>query len=122
MNSIRKISRKISAGKIVSAVMMMLLLVFLTCINQFIYSSPDKDDVAVAWNSNDKDPGPCYPNGPAGPDEKSPDAPVSIEEFIHEHQSPVNPFWANALFEHLIHEADKLCVVHFEIHSPPPLA
>ena len=101
---------------------MMLLLVFLTSINQFIYSS-DKDDVAVAWNADEEEPSPCYPQSPAGPDEKSPDAPVSInEEYIHDHHTDVNPFWANALFTHMIHEADKLRFVHSEIHSPPPNA
>jgi hypothetical protein len=122
MNTVRKISTNITTGKIVSAVSMILLLVFLTCINQFLYGS-DKEPVAAAWNCDDSDPGPCYPNGPAGPDEKSPDAPVSInEEYIHEYHSAVNPFWANALFKHMIHEADKLCVVHLEIVLPPPNA
>jgi hypothetical protein len=123
MNPVRKISQNITAGKIVSALSMIFLLAFLTCINQFIYGSSNKSSVGVSWNCGDDEPGPCYPNGPAGPDEKSPDAPVSInEEYIHEHGVPVNPFWANALFEHMIHEADKLRVVHFEILYPPPNA
>jgi hypothetical protein len=123
MNPVRKISTNITTGKIISAVSMILLLAFLTCINQFLYGSTDKEPAAAAWNSDDSEPGPCYPNGPAGPDEKSPDAPVSInEEYIHEYHSAANPFWANALFEHMIHEADKLRVVHFEILSPPPNA
>jgi hypothetical protein len=111
MDRVNKISRNISAGKIISAISMIFLLVFLTCVNQFIYGSCDKDAISACSNS------------PAGPDEKSPDAPVSInEEYIHDHESPVNPFWANALFAHMIHEADKLTVVHFEILSPPPNA
>jgi hypothetical protein len=123
MNTVSKISTNITAGKIISTVSMIFLLLFLTCINQFIYDSSDKDAATVSWNCNDEEPGPCYPNSPAGPDEKSPDAPVSInEEYMHEHSSPVNPFWANAIFEHMIHEADKLRVVHFEILSPPPNA
>ena len=114
MNTARKISNNKTAARVISAVAMMLLLLFLTCVNQFIYSSPDKDAVSVAWDGDER---------PAGPDEKSPNAPVSInEEYIHEHEWPVNPFWANALFEHKIHEADKLCVVHFDILVPPPNA
>jgi hypothetical protein len=120
MNPIRKISSNISTGKIVTAISMVFLLLFLTCVNQVIYGSSDK--ASISWNCDDE-PGPCYPNNPAGPDEKSPDAPVSInEELIHYHESHESPFWANALFTHMIHEADKLCVVHFEILSPPPNA
>lgn len=117
-----KIPVKMPAGKVVSAAVMMLLLLFLTNVNQVIYSS-DKDSAFVSWNCDDEDSGPCLPGSPAGPDEKTPDAPVSInEEYIHHHESPVNPFLANALFEHMIHAADKLCHVHSEIHSPPPNA
>lgn len=120
MKPVSKISRNVTARKIVSAVSMMLLLLFLTCVNQFVYAS-NQADLVTSWDCNDEDPGPCYPNGPAGPDEKSPDAPVSInEELIHFHETHESPFRANALFEHMIHQADKLCVVHFEILSPPP--
>ena len=123
MNQVRKISGITKAGKLTSAVVMIFLLLFLTCINQFVYSSGGKVAASFSWNCNDEDPGPCYPNGPAGPDEKTPDAPVTLnEELIHEHESTVNPFLSNAMFEHMIHEADKLCVVHFEILSPPPNA
>lgn len=121
MKRVGKISSTTPAGKIISAVFMIFLLLLLTCINQFLFSASNKSTVAVSWNCNDEDPGPCYPNGPAGPDEKSPDAPVSInEEYIHEHAGVENPFLSNALFEHMIHEADKLSAVHFEILSPPP--
>lgn len=117
-----KISEKVPPAKWVSVLSMMLLLLFLTNVNQFIYSS-GKDSSFISWNCEDDDSRPCLPGNPAGPDEKTPDAPVSInEEYIHHHESPVNPFWANALFEHMIHAADKLCQVHSEIHSPPPNA
>lgn len=122
MKLVNKISGNLSAGKLVSAVSMIFLLLFLTCVNQFIYDG-GKDAVVVTWNCDDEEPGPCYPNSPAGPDEKSPDVPVSInEELMHFHETHVSPFWSNALFAHLIHEADKLRVVHFEILSPPPNA
>jgi hypothetical protein len=123
MKRLGKISSKTPVGKIISAITMIFLLGLLTCINQFIFGSSDKPSVAVSWSCDDEDPGPCFPNGPAGPDEKSPDAPVSInEEYIHEHAGVENPFLSNALFEHMIHEADKLRVVHFEILYPPPNA
>jgi hypothetical protein len=106
----------------ISSVTMILLLLFLTTVNQFIYSD-ENGNAPIAWNSEESEPGTGYPSNPAGPDEKSPDVPVSFnEEYIHDHHSGVNPFWANALFEHMIHEADKLRFVHSEIHSPPPNA
>lgn len=122
MKRVSNIFRKVSAAKVLSAVTMMLLLLFMTCVNQFVYGG-GKTEVVASWDCDDEDSSPCYPNGPAGPDEKSPDAPVSInEELIHFNETHESPFWANALFEHMIHQADKLCVVHFEILSPPPNA
>jgi len=101
-----------------TSVAMALLLLLLTGINYFIYAPSDPDDLLYEAESTA-----TIPGSPTGPDEKSPTGPVSInEEYVHDHESPVNPFWANALFEHMIHEADKLCVVHFELVSPPPEA
>ena len=100
----------------------MVLLLFLTCVNQFVYGS-GKANIVASWDCNDEDPGPCYPNGPAGPDEKSPDAPITLsEEFIHEYHNPVNPDWISMLFQHKVHEAEKLCIFHPESFSPPPEA
>jgi hypothetical protein len=66
--------------------------------------------------------GDCNAN-PAGPDEKSPDAPLTIsEEFLHTYHNPVDPDWINWLYEHKVHEAEKLCIYHPESFSPPPEA
>ncbi len=101
-----------------TSVAMTLLLLLLTGINYLIYAPAEPDDLIGEVESTAS-----FPGSPAGPDEKSPNGPVSInEEYVHDHENPVNPFWANALFEHMIHEADKLCFVHFELISPPPEA
>lgn len=101
-----------------TSVAMVLLLLLLTGINYFIYAPSDPEDHICEAESSA-----TFPVSPAGPDEKSPNGPVNInEEYVHDHESPVNPFLANALFEHMIHEADKLCFVHFELISPPPEA
>jgi hypothetical protein len=121
MKPVTKISLRFVFGKLLSAVVMIFLLLFMTTVNQFVYGS--SQDTAVTWNCDEEDNGPCYPNGPAGPDEKSPDVPVSInEELIHLDETHESPFWTNALFAHMIHEADKLCVVHLESQTPPPNA
>jgi hypothetical protein len=112
----------VSAGRIVSAVTMICLLLFLTCANQFVYSG-EKDTVSANCNGSGDDRSPVFPNSPAGPDEKSPDAPVSVnEELMHYHETHVNPFLANHRLEHGAHQADKLCVVHLEQQTPPPNA
>jgi hypothetical protein len=111
MNTSVKISHKsASRRQVLSVVSMMFLLVFLTSINFFLYPSSDKELTEISSSSS-----------PAGPDEKSPDAPVSInEEYVHESHHEFNSFLTNALIEHKIHEAEKLCFVHFDLFSPPP--
>jgi hypothetical protein len=121
MKLVRKISLKVNFGKIVSAVTMIFLLLFMTTVNQFVYGASQGTEVSC--NCEEDNSNPSLPNSPAGPDEKSPDAPVSInEELIHFHEIHTSPFWTNALFTHLIHEAGKLCVVHLEYQTPPPNA
>jgi len=116
----------VSAVKRVVAIAMMLLLVWITGIN-FLYLSKSASSTLVACASStdgdDDDSNDCNNNNPAGPDEKSPDAPITLsEEFIHEYHNPVNPDWTNALFQHKVHEAEQLCIFHPESFSPPPEA
>lgn len=106
------------------SVTMMLLLLWLTSINFFIYAAADNTHKTVSLQCSNEEESPetfpCNPN-PAGPDEKSPGAPISLtEEFIHDLEHAEDPFWTNALFQHMIHEAEQLCIVHFERLSPPP--
>src|SRR5437868_4448764 len=119
-----KIHHRLSVRKAIVVTGMMLLLLYLTGIN-FLYSYADKaaTQVTCTDTSNDDETASGYPGSPAGPDEKSPNAPVSItEEFIHEHINPVNPLWVNMLFQHQVHETEKLCVGHPKSFSPPPEA
>ena len=103
---------------------MMLLLLWITGIN-FLYLSKNAGSVLITCLDADGDEdssGDCN-NSPAGPDEKSPDAPITIsEEFLHEYHNPVNPDWINMFFQHKVHEAEKLCIFHPESFSPPPEA
>ncbi|HSB92906.1 MAG TPA: hypothetical protein VLC28_07305 [Flavitalea sp.] len=90
--------------------------------NYFVYSdSNGKADVQNALAGNDDPAAGLAGGSPAGPDEKSPDAPVSVnEEFIHKHAQLSDPFWVNCYFDYLVAGSDKLHVTHFEIVSPPP--
>ena len=104
------------------AVGLMCLLVLLTTINFFIYNGTAKEQVQYSCISSSDEEAQGNPN-PAGPDEKSPGNPVSLtEEYIHEGENSIDPFWINALFRHKIHAAEQLNIVHFEILSPPPEA
>jgi hypothetical protein len=111
------------AVRVILSVVLMCLLLVLTTINFFIYSGDAKVKVEYSCLESGED---CSTQGnpnPAGPDEKSPGGPITItEEYIHEGEDSVDPYWINALFRHKIHEAEQLKLVHFEIISPPPEA
>lgn len=124
MNQALQIHQSHSFWKSLLAVGMMLLLLWLTSIN-FLYLTSKNPGTLITWTDagEDEDTASNYPGSPAGPDEKSPDAPISIiEEFIHEHSHTENNLWVNMLFKHKVHETEKLTVVHPESFSPPPEA
>jgi hypothetical protein len=109
----------VSVAKRIVATVMMLLLLWITGIN-FLYSSKNAAAFITCLDGNGDEEGGADCN-PAGPDEKSPDAPLTIsEEFLHEYHNPVNPDWINMFFQHKVHEAEKLCIFHPESFSPPP--
>ena len=112
-----------SFGKYISVCFMALLLIFLTCINYFLYSSsPIETGVVKTQPGSDAPSAADFPF-PAGPDEKSPDAPVNInEEYVHENHQPAHNNPGESMILHKIHEAEKLCIVHTEQFSPPPEA
>lgn len=112
-----------SVAKKIVATVMMLLLLLVTSIN-FVYLSNDAGTLISCLNANgDEDTGSDCANSPAGPDEKSPNAPVAVtEEFLHVYHNAVNPDWVNMFFQHKVHEAEKLCIFHPESFSPPPEA
>jgi hypothetical protein len=114
----------VSVAKRIVACVMMLLLLWITGIN-FLYLSKDTRSALITCINadGDEESGADCNSNPAGPDEKSPDAPLTIsEEFIHVYHSSVNPDWINMLFQHKVHEAEKLCIFHPESFSPPPEA
>ena len=119
-----QIIRTQPAVRAILAVGLMCLLVLLTSINFFIYSGDSKEQVQYSCVSSEEDGSASQGNpNPAGPDEKSPGNSISLtEEYIHEGEHSVDPFWINALFRHKIHAAEQLNIVHFEIISPPPEA
>lgn len=125
MKQRKKKYQTVSLGKIFPTVGMMLLLMLLTSMNFFIYPSSDTK-AKSCWASaggDEESPENSNNSNPAGPDEKSPNKPISVnEEYIHEGPEADNPVWVNMLFEHKIHEAEKLQVVHFELVTPPPKA
>lgn len=112
--------------KRVVAIAMMLLLVWITGINFLYLVKGSKAALVTCIDTNDDDDAKTDCNGnsnPAGPDEKSPDAPITLsEEFIHEYHNPVDPLWTNMLFKHKVHEAEKLCIFHPDLFTPPPEA
>jgi hypothetical protein len=124
MNRIIQKEYRVSVAKRIVAVAMMLLLLWITGIN-FLYASKDVSSALITCidADGDEDSGADCNTSPAGPDEKSPDAPITIsEEFLHEYHNPVNPDWISMFFQHKVHEAEKLCIFHPESFSPPPEA
>lgn len=102
------------------SVFLMSLLLFLTVMNYFVYSA-DNTDGGITNATTDDNASGLPGTSPAGPDEKSPDAPVTVnEEFIHKHTQLSDPFWINCYLSYLDADSEKLHVIHFEIVSPPP--
>jgi hypothetical protein len=103
-------------------VFLMSLLLFLTVLNYFAYStSSSKAGTENVFADTEEGSGGLLNTNPAGPDEKSPDTPVSItEEFIHKHTELADPFWINCYFKYIVAGSEQLYVTHFEILSPPP--
>mgnify|MGYP001259438692 FL=1 len=126
MNQTVSIHQKKPLWKPVVAVGMMLLLLWLTSIN-FLYSAQNNEQALIeCMDASPEEETSCgIPGQPAGPDEKSPDAPISssiIEEYIHDHAHAESSIWIDMMFQHKVHEAEKLCIVHTESFYPPPEA
>ena len=100
------------------AVGLMMLLLFLTTINFFVYGSSQEQSDIVLTTDAEEESSPC---SPSGPDEKTPDGSISFsEEYIHGHDELSDPFLINTLFEHMVSASEKIELVHFELLSPPP--
>jgi hypothetical protein len=115
----------VSIAKRIVAGSMILLLLWITCVN-FLYLSKVTASALITCIDADGDEETgtdCNNGNPAGPDEKSPDAPLTFsEEYLHTYHNPVNPEWISMFFQHKVHEAEKLCIFHPESFSPPPEA
>ncbi len=99
---------------------MVCLILLLTSANYFNYPSADNRAAIEFADAESEKEVPSQSN-PAGPDEKSPNAPVSFnEEYVHKQDGLHDPYWTNFLFEYMIQQTEKLDHVHFEILSPPP--
>ena len=105
--------------KCLSALLMILSLTFLTCVNFFLY--PTGDDVALT-TSSEEDAGDNLPGTAPNPtEEKSGNSGFSIlEEMIHEVDLNLDLSWFNKLYLHKVMESSKIALVHFELLSPPP--
>src|SRR4051812_35984894 len=89
------------------SVFLMSLLLFLTVMNYFVYSE-DHSDTAIENAASEDGTSGLRGGSPAGPDEKSPDAPVTVnEEFIHKHTQLSDPYWINCFFSYLVEDAAK---------------
>lgn len=103
------------------SVFMIALIMLLTNANYFIYPGTAENAGLVELTESEGGQGMPAPGNPAGPDEKSPNAPVSFnEEYVHKQEDLHNPFWTNHMFQYMIQQSEKLDLVHFEILSPPP--
>lgn len=103
------------------AIAMVMLLVYLTGINFIIYGNKSTDKESYALQVENPGTEQSEENTqPAGPDEKTPDRPVSIsEEFLHEQQE--TDILANEiLIHHLLLVYSKVSPVHFDLVTPPP--
>lgn len=108
----RSFSRVVTLG-------MMLLLLFLTNVNYLIFPQ-DKEAIKIELVNEDGQADASQTN-PAGPDEKSPNSSLSVnEEYVHKQEELQDPNWTNHLFQYMVQCSEKLHVVHFEILSPPP--
>ncbi|WP_276480674.1 hypothetical protein [Paraflavitalea pollutisoli] len=122
MKQARRKYHPFALRRVIPAISMMLLLTLLTSMNFFIYTAKDAA-AESSWTATNEEESPesSNPCSPAGPDEKAPNKPVSVnEEYIHEGPDLDHPFWIDPLFAHKIHEAEKLQIVHSELLTPPP--
>ena len=117
MKDRKNIFRRVGLAKLVSVIMMIASLVFLTSINYFIYPAHKQTSQVSAEKDSSKNNIP--PSGPT--EEKSSSSGVSIlEEFLHDPHPVISFGVEDALRFHGIADAGKILVYHGELLSPPP--
>ena len=101
-------------GKVLSVLLMIFSLTFLTCVNYFLYPSNDTVCSFAADGETENTP-------PNPTEEKSTGSGFSIlEEMIHEHHFNLDLSWFNKLYLHMVAETGKIEMVHYDLLSPPP--
>jgi hypothetical protein len=113
-----------NTGKKLLAVLMIALLIILTSINFFVYSTDPGNQEIAGIEASTSGKAASLPGDndtpPQGPDEKAPGNPVSIsEEYLHEH-SDVNFLIPDDLIHRSLPGCSKVPPVHFELIVPPP--
>ncbi|MBL7700121.1 MAG: hypothetical protein JNK79_18285 [Chitinophagaceae bacterium] len=108
VNGRKKIKKIYSTGTLLSVVLMIFCLTFLTSLNYFIYSS---DSEVITQNTS--------PSGPT--EEKSGNTGFSItEEILHESSFEFDrKFTDDSSLKHIA-EAEKLQIIHPELILRPP--
>lgn len=99
----------------------MSLLLWLTGVNFAMYGLSSERDLSSMdqFASFPEEEAPSNSN-PAGPDEKTSDAPVSVsEEFLHEHAES-NLLLNNGRSLTYTQYQSELCYQHYPVFSPPP--
>lgn len=102
--------------------LMGILLIWLLNVNHFIYADQNSVGVLSEFMVEDVSETPIPSNtNPAGPDEKSPNAPFSFsEEYIHESQLVFYNYLIDEIYLHKIQATELIELVHHELWSPPP--
>jgi len=99
---------------------MISLLLLITGMNFFIYSPASNNKHTAAVAATDSGEEKSNLPSPSGPDEKSPNSTISVnEEYLHHEDEVINAYVINQC-KYAPAAAGKLPVVHFEILSPPP--
>lgn len=106
--------------EIFSVVLMTACLLFLTAVNFFLYPQHFDTESSLLAATNAQNRSEELP-APIPTEEKSTESGLSLmEELLHEHHLLTELTALNKIFQHIIAEADKLQIVHFELLSPPP--
>lgn len=108
----KKRNRIYSPLQLVSAMIMVVALLWLTVSLPFVYSAQQQ---AIEWNS-----GQCQEEDPFAntTEEKAPAASVS-EEYLHDHHD-IFSFFTDKLNHNHRHSYDVYIAFHGELISPPP--
>ncbi len=109
----------------VLTVAMMALMLWLVNINYCVYNQDELAESLSSLVMEDFSENPSASSAssanPAGPDEKSPNAPFSFsEEYLHEDDLIIAGHFFNEIYLHKIYQSSLIDLYHYELLSPPP--